>query len=410
MLSIFLLLLFWLYTFRKVKTSVNLGLISAFSLFGGNAFIFSERADIMTKLDIAREEICAIDKEMARLFEKRMNAAKNVAEYKKENGLPVFDAEREGFLIEHNSSYIQDGILKDYYVEFLKSTMDISKAYQRRLLDGMRVAYSGVPGAFAHIAVTKIFESAMPVSYGSFKDAYEAVGKGECDCAVLPVENSFQGDVAQVMDLAFFGTLHITGIYDLEVSHNLLAKKGTNKGDIKKVISHAQALGQCAEYIEKNNLAKEECTNTAVAAKTVAESEQAHIAAIASKEAAKLYGLSVIEENINESRNNTTRFAVFSRSAGNINKENNRFVLFFTVKNEAGALGRAISVIGKYGFNLKALKSRPTKELIWDYYFFAEGEGDIAGENGEKMLLELKESCNEIKVSGCFANEERLGK
>ena len=362
----------------------------------------------MTKLDVAREEICSIDKEMAHLFERRMNAAKVVAEYKKENGLPVFDAGREAYLIERNSAYIEDGVLKDYYIEFLKNTMNVSKSYQKRLLEGMRVAYSGVPGAFAYIAASKIFECALPVSYGNFKEAYEAVERGECDCAVLPVENSYAGDVSQVMDLAFFGSLHITGIYDLSVSHNLLAKKGTNKGDIKKVISHSQALSQCAAYIDKNKLLKEECANTAVAAKAVAKSKENDVAAIASKEAAELYGLSVIEENINESKYNTTRFAVFSRSAGNSNKENNRFVIFFTVKNEAGALGRAISVIGKYGFNLKALKSHPTKDLIWDYYFFAEGEGDIKSENGEKMLSELKESCNEVKVSGCFLNEERL--
>ena len=359
----------------------------------------------MTKLDVAREEICAIDKEMALLFERRMKAARMVAEYKKENALPIFDSGREAFLIDRNSSYIEDAVLKDYYVEFLKSTMNISKSYQRMLLDGMRVAYSGVPGAFAHIAAIKIFDSANAIAYDSFKAAYEAVEKGECDCAVLPIENSYAGDVAQVMDIAFFGSLHITGIYDLEVSHNLLAKKGTNKGDIKKVISHSQALSQCAGYIEKNNLCKEEATNTAVAAKMVAESKDGGLAAIASKEAAALYGLTVIEENINQSANNTTRFAVFSRSNGKEKKGNNHFVFFFTVKNEAGALGKAISVIGKYGFNLKALKSRPTKELIWDYYFFAEGEGEINGENGDKMLSELKESCNEIKVVGSFANE-----
>ena len=108
----------------------------------------------MTKLDVAREEICSIDKEMAHLFERRMNAANVVAEYKKENGLPVFDAGREAYLIERNSAYIEDGVLKDYYIEFLKNTMNVSKSYQKRLLEGMRVAYSGVPGAFAYIAAS----------------------------------------------------------------------------------------------------------------------------------------------------------------------------------------------------------------------------------------------------------------
>ena len=138
----------------------------------------------MNKLETARNEINAIDKEMATLFERRMNAAKLVAEYKKENGLPIFDSEREKVVIEKNSAYINDAVLKDYYIEFIKNTMDISKCYQKRLLDGMRVAYSGVPGAFAHIAASKIFDNTNPVSYQSFKEAYEAVEKGECDFGI----------------------------------------------------------------------------------------------------------------------------------------------------------------------------------------------------------------------------------
>lgn len=359
----------------------------------------------MTKLTLAREEITSIDKQMAQLFEKRMQAARMVAEYKREKGLPIFDAGREQYLIEKNTAYIGDDELRDYYVDFLKSTMDISKSYQKRLLGGMRVAYSGVPGAFAHTSAMRIFEGSTPVSYPDFREAYKAVEKGECDCAVLPIENSFAGDVAQVMDLAFFGSLHITGIYDLEVSHNLIAKKGTAKSDIKRVISHPQALSQCTEFIEANHLTAEECTNTAVAVKLVAESEDGTIAAIGSREAAELYGLEVIEKNINQSAQNTTRFAVFSRAACKESADNRHFVLFFTVKNEAGSLGRAISVIGKYGFNLKALKSRPTKQLIWDYYFFAEGEGEINGFAGKAMLSELSELCSQVKLCGSFAKE-----
>ncbi len=362
----------------------------------------------MGKLEDARKIINEIDEKMAKLFEERMQAAREVAEYKKENGLPVFDAAREKYLIEKNSSYIEDDGIRDYYVEFLKSNMDVSKAYQRRLLEGMRVAYSGIPGAFAHIAAEKIFKGATTVPYKSFKDAYRSVESGECECAVLPIENSFAGDVTGVMDLAFFGELHIKGIYELSVTHNLLAKKGTKKGEITRVISHSQALSQCASYIENNNLTQVECTNTALAAKIVSESKDEDVAAIASRKAAEIYNLSVIEESINQSNVNTTRFAVFTRAMEE-KEENRHFVIFFTVKNEAGALGKAISVIGKHGFNLKALKSRPTKELIWDYYFYLEGEGDLSGKRGKEMLSELSLICNEIKIAGTFENEIKLG-
>ncbi len=359
----------------------------------------------MTKLIRAREEITRIDKEMAQLFERRMQAARQVAEYKQENGMPIFDASREQFLIDKNTAYIEDADLRGYYIDFLKSNMNISKAYQKKILEGMRIAYSGVPGAFAHIAAMHIFESGTPVSYPGFKEAYRAVESGECDCAVLPIENSFAGDVTTVMDLAFFGNLHITGVYDLAVTHNLLAKKGTQKGDIKKVMSHPQALSQCSSFIEDNLLEAEECTNTAVAVKQVAMSDDNSVAAIGSRTAAELYGLEVIEKNINQSEQNTTRFAVFSRAAVKELPENRHFVMFFTVKNEAGSLGRAISVIGKYGFNLKAIKSRPTKELKWEYYFFAEGEGEINGFAGKAMLAELAEQCSQVKLCGTFGRE-----
>lgn len=362
----------------------------------------------MNKLEEARNEINCVDEKMARLFERRMKAVADVAEYKIENGLQVFDASREAFVIEKNLKYIDDGALKSYYTDFIENTMRISKNYQRRLINGRTVAYAGVPGAFAHEAAMGIFEKAVYKPYPNFKKAYEAVESGECDCAVLPIENSFAGDVAQVMDLAFFGDLHITGIYDLEVTHNLLAKKGMKKSDIKTVISHSQALSQCEKYIEENSFDAKECENTAVAAKLCAESGDNSVAAVASAACAKIYGLEILEANINQSSNNTTRFAVFSKAPNDESEINRHFVMFFTVKNEAGALGEAIRTIGKYGYNLKALKSRPTKELIWDYYFYAEGTGSLIGGNGEAMLSELKNACNEIKIAGSFEKEIKL--
>jgi prephenate dehydratase len=188
----------------------------------------------------------------------------------------------------------------------------------------------------------------------------------------------------------------------------LLAVNGATVDTIKQVISHPQALGQCAGYIKKHNFETVEAVNTAVAAKQVAETGRLDIAAIASDEAAEKYGLQKIESHINESNNNTTRFAVFSRSAKAPSKDDNHFIMMFTVTNEAGSLGKAISIIGDNGFNLKALKSRPTKELIWSYYFYAEGEGNINSENGIKMLKELQTKCSEIKVVGSFDKEISL--
>ena len=362
----------------------------------------------MTELDKARQTINEVDKQMAELFKTRMDAVKAVAEYKRTHGLQVTDNAREAEVIRRNSKMVEDETLKSYYVDFLQHNMDISKNYQHRILEGMRVAFSGVEGAFANIAANKVFPDAIAVPHPDFKSAYDSVVNGDCDAVILPIENSFNGDVGQVMDLAFFGSLYINGVYDISVVQNLLAVKGTTMDEVKTVISHPQALGQCASYIRKHGFETVEAVNTAVAAKQVAESGRHDIAAIGSDEAAVKFGLKKLEAHINESNNNTTRFAVFSRSAKTPSAADSNFIMLFTVTNEAGSLGKAISIIGENGFNLRALKSRPTKELIWSYYFYAEGEGNINSKNGEKMLSELKEKCSEKKVIGCFEKENSL--
>ena len=362
----------------------------------------------MTELEKARQTINEVDKQMAELFKTRMDAVKAVAEYKRTHGLQVTDNAREAEVIRRNSKMVEDETLKSYYVDFLQHNMDISKNYQHRILEGMRVAFSGVEGAFANIAANKVFPDAIAVPHPDFKSAYDSVVNGDCDAVILPIENSFNGDVGQVMDLAFFGSLYINGVYDISVVQNLLAVKGTTMDEVKTVISHPQALGQCASYIRKHGFETVEAVNTAVAAKQVAESGRHDIAAIGSDEAAVKFGLNKLEAHINESNNNTTRFAVFSRSAKTPSAADSNFIMLFTVTNEAGSLGKAISIIGENGFNLRALKSRPTKELIWSYYFFAEGEGNINGDNGKKMIEELKTKCSEIKVIGSFEKEIAL--
>ena len=359
----------------------------------------------MSELDIARKNINDIDKKMAALFEERMREVKKVAEYKREYGLQVFDSGREAQILEKNSELIKDESLKQYYINFLQSNMDISKNYQHRLLEGMTVAFSGVEGAFANIAANKVFPDALAKAFPDFKSAYNSVVSGECDCVILPIENSYNGDVGQVMDLAFFGPLFINGVYDISVVQNLLAVKGTTVDEVKTVISHPQALGQCASYIKKHGFETLETVNTAVAVKQVADWGGHDVAAIGSEEAGIKFGLKKLEAHINESNNNTTRFAVFSRTANvNLNTDNH-FIMLFTVTNEAGSLGKAISIIGDNGFNLKALKSRPTKELIWNYYFFVEGEGNINSEQGKKMIDELKAKWSVLKVLGSFEKE-----
>ena len=357
-----------------------------------------------TTLDKARKNINKIDAEMRELFVKRMRAVEQVAEYKKERGMGIFDPAREAEIIKRGSELVEDDVIREYYVSFLRNNMNVSKAYQARLIEGMRVAYSGVEGAFAHIAAEKLYPSATKISYGDFQAAYRAVESGECDVCVLPVENSYNGEVGQVTDLMFSGTLYVNGMFDLPVTQDLLGVRGASVSDIKTVISHPQALGQCAEYIREHEFETKEHKNTALAAREVALGCDKSVGAIASAEAAEIFGLDIIDHDINAQKTNTTRFAVFSRVP------NKRIphtpgvysVLFFTVRDEAGALARAVEIIGSHGFNLRSLRSRPMKELLWQYYFYVEAEGDVQTERGTAMMEELEEYCDRLKFVGTY--------
>ena len=359
------------------------------------------------KLEEARKIINEVDFKMAELFQKRMKAAEMVYEYKKEYGLPILDEKREALVIEKNAALIEDDVIRGYYIDYIKNLMSVSRAYQYRMQSGLKVAYSGVEGAFAHIAAGRIFPDSNRVSYRDFKSAYESVVKGESDVAVLPIENNYAGEVGQTIDIIFSGNLYINGIYELEIHQNLLGVEGATVDDIKRVISHPQALGQCHDYIKLRGFDTEEANNTAYAAKTVSEMNDKSLGAIASVETAELYGLKVLEANINKSGENTTRFAVLSKVQLN-SPELSNSVLMFTVKNEAGSLANAISIIGKYGYNMTALRSRPLKKHSWQYYFYIEIDGTTNTDDGRKMIEELNKECDKLKVAGSFAPHSEI--
>ena len=359
------------------------------------------------KLDKARKIINEVDSEMAQLFVKRMRAAEMVYEHKKELGLPILDQKREDEVIERNAALIADEALRGYYVDYLKNMMSLSRAYQHRLQNGLRVAYSGVEGAFAHIAAGRIFPGAGLVSCSDFKAAYDSVVGGECDIAVLPIENSYAGEVGQTIDLIFSGSLYINGIYELSIKQNLLGVPGARVEDIKRVTSHSQALSQCHDYISMRGFETEEANNTAVAAKTVASANDKSLGSIASVETAEIYGLKVIEANINKSGENTTRFAVLSKVKAS-SPSLSSTVLMFTVKHETGSLAKAVSIIGQYGYNMTALRSRPMRKHSWQYYFYVEIDGNTDTENGTKMLEDLKKVCDSLKVAGTFTTHTEI--
>ena len=361
----------------------------------------------MKDLENARASLEALDRELAAVFGRRMDAARRVALAKRALCLHTgeeVDRQQDADL----AALIEDEEIRAYYPLLQNHLRGLSTLLEHRVMDGLRVAYAGVEGAFAQIAASKIFPDGKTVSYPDFAAAYAAAETGECDCAVLPMENSYAGDVSQVMDLAYFGTLYINGVYDVSISQCLLGTQDATLEGVTEVVSHPQALSQCAGFLAKGGYQLTEASNTAVAARRVAEAQSPALAAIGSPEAAELYGLKVLAPNINESASNTTRFAVFIRTPSGSARRDGQFIMTFTVKNEAGSLAKAISIIGECGFNMRSLKSRPSKNLSWSYYFYVEAEGNLDSEQGRSMLSQLEQICSGLKILATYDREISL--
>lgn len=361
----------------------------------------------MPDLEKSREEINSIDARIAELFERRMDVAQDIAVYKKQFGLQVYDAAREQEVLDREVSLIKNPDYRPYYLDFLRSMMAVSKKYQHRIVSGSRVAFCGVQGAWADIAARRIFPKGVFVSYPDFAKAYASVVAGQCDFAVLPVENSYAGNVGQVFDLMHSGPLYINGMYSLRISQALLGVKGSSLSDVKKVMSHQQALDQCMPFIRENGFSVQAVANTAFAARDVASMGDRSVAAIASEESAAIYGLEVLKRGINEASTNTTRFAVFSpvKIEDIPSGSDSLFQMVFSVRDVPGALANAISAFSEAGINLRSLQSRPVGDVPWKYYFYVEGEGSLLSDEGRALVAKLEQSCEEVKILGHYLGD-----
>ncbi|MEG0910006.1 MAG: bifunctional chorismate mutase/prephenate dehydratase [Ruthenibacterium sp.] len=359
----------------------------------------------MDALSAARAEIDAADKQMAMLFATRMEAVRAVLAYKKEHQMPILDAAREEAVVQKNLALLPPdaAALRVYYEDFIRHNMALSRAWQAKLRGDDTVAYQGVPGAFSFIALSALFPYAQAKACARFGDVFDAVENDSAAYGVLPFENSHAGDVADVLDLCFaHPKICVTQVYDLAVTQNLLCVPGACLADIKTVLSHPQALQQSARFLKNLNVTQKEYPNTAVAAQFVAETGDKTIAAIAAKETADLYGLTVLAQDINESTDNTTRFIVIGKE---LPAAGNRFCLLFTVEHTAGSLARVIQIIGAKGYNMECIKSRPMPRVSWEYYFYTELVGDVHG--ADALLASLQSVCKSVRVLGVYHRAEK---
>ena len=264
-----------------------------------------------------------------------------------------------------------------------------------------KIAFCGSAGSFSEIAVKKLFPDGERIPSGSFKEAYAKTVRGETDATVLPLENSYAGEVATVADELYKGSLFVQDVCAMKVVQNLIGVKGSSLSSIKTVVSHPQALSQCADFITAHGYRELSSENTAFAAKAVAEAGDKTMAAIASKDCAEAYGLCVLAEDIAATSENATRFAVLEKERPNY-RENDQLILLFAVKDESGALASSLSVIADHGYNLKSIHSRPLKEKAWHYYFYAEAERPSGTASEDALLADMEKHCTGVKIAGRF--------
>lgn len=363
----------------------------------------------MDQLQQARAEIDEIDAKMAALFEQRMQAVGQVAQYKARTGKQVFDPAREEIVLEKNTARVQNPELQPYYRAFLREALAVSRAYQHVLIGKDVAAYQGVEGAWSHIVLRQLFPFAKAQAYATWNDVVDAVEQGDAYCGVLPFENSNAGDVSAVLDLLYAHPgLKVANMCDLPIRQDLLALPGAQLSDIKTVVSHQQALAQSGPFLKQHHLATKAWGNTADAARYVAEQGDKTLAAIASAETAKLYGLQILTEGVNEDGDNTTRFIVIEKADAQqalvAAAPGQRLSMLFTVDHKPGRLARVIQIIGERGFNMETIKSRPLPHVQFEYYFYVQlvCPASAAADDSTALVSELENVCRTVRILGVF--------
>lgn len=352
----------------------------------------------MKDIEDWRRDIDRVDSEIARLFEERMHIVEGIAKYKQENNMKVLDSGREEEVISKNLLRIEDERLKPYYKQFLVDMMNISKSYQKEILNlEEKIGYQGVRGAFSYIALKRIFEDSCEVPFDTFEGVFQGVAAGDVGYGVVPIENSYTGEIGEVFDLLKKYDCHVVKTYDLKINQNLLGVKESSIDMLKEVYSHPQGFLQSERFLKGRGWKHINHGNTAASAKYISEAGDMSKGAIGSIETAKIYNLDVLAENINTNDNNCTKFIVISRrelEAGDA------FSLLIATEHKAGALSKVIKTIEGHNYNMLNIKSRPIKDVPWEYYFYIELEGNYM--EAEGLLMELKGDSNYLKVVGSY--------
>ena len=384
----------------------------------------------MEELTEYRQEIDQIDRQIAKLFQDRMDVVDRVGQYKLERGLPVLDAQREREVLAAKAALARDPAMGTDLAGLFEQIMAISRRRQRRLVqeqdadpgyerccqamaaarepvEAPRVVYQGEPGCYSEEAAVGFFgPDVNSRGLAWFPDVFAALERGEADYAVLPVENSSTGSIRQVYDLLSQYNYYVVGECQVEVRHCLMALPGVALEDVRTVYSHEQGLMQCEKYLDQHRAWRRVPTlDTAGAAKQVASSGDRTAAAIGPRRAAAIYGLEILADGVNYNSMNHTRFVVVS-PVMELRPGRNKISAVFRLPHQSGSLHSILTVFAVQGLNLLKIESRPIPGRGWEYLFFLDFTGDLAAPEMDGVLHELGQLAAQFRILGNFRGYE----
>jgi len=273
-----------------------------------------------------------------------------------------------------------------------------------------RISFQGEPGANSDTACRNMFPDMEPLPCATFEDAFNAVESGKADLAMIPIENTLAGRVADIHYLLPHSKLHIVGEYFLPIHFQLMVLPGVDVSEIKEVYSHIHALGQCRKIIRKNRWKPVVAGDTAGAARIVAEEKVRTNAALAPRLAAELYGLDIVAENVEDSENNVTRFVVLSKEKKWADRKDDDQLMvttfIFRVRNLPAALYKAMGGFATNGVNMTKLESYQLGGKFFSSLFYADVEGHPDDRNVALALEELRFFSREVRILGVYEGQE----
>ena len=379
----------------------------------------------MDELERLRKEIDEIDAGIVRLFERRMAVTEQIGRYKQKNGLPVLDNRRQQEVLESKAALPEDPSLRADVVMLYETIMGLSRRQQRGIVrEGLQepnyarveaavknlrqppehpaVAYQGVPGAYSEQAAADFFGSGAEITgLPRFEDVFLAIREGRADYGVVPIENNSTGGIRQIYDLLARYEFYLVGETAVRVEHCLCAPEGADLDTITNVYSHEQGLFQCERFLSRFPWKRVPQEDTAGSARIVAESGDRSKAAICSSRAAELYGLEILERNINTNTNNTTRFVIVS-PVMELPEGRDKICISLTTAHHSGSLHEILTIFARHGLNLVKLESRPVQGKNWEYMFFIDFTGDLTASGMDGVIRELMNTAFGLRVFGNF--------